>query len=154
MIKLGQTTRGTNHGCKYLWLVKNMQVFRNYDKKACYEVLAFNRGGWFVLYSGTLVDCIKFIGDEEIVESLEEDVKKETEKHYDDYTNVMEVKQDLNTRCGKKDNTIFAYNNAVAYNGDNVYSNELGAIAYQCKNYGNANVYKLEVESIEWKNRK
>lgn len=50
--------------------------------------------------------------------------------------------------------TIFAYNNAVAYNGDNVYSNELGAIAYQCKNYGNANVYKLEVESIEWKNRK
>lgn len=29
--------------------------------------------------------------------------------------------------------TIFAYNNAVAYNGDNVYSYELGAIAYQCK---------------------
>ena len=50
--------------------------------------------------------------------------------------------------------TIFAYNNAGAYNGDNVYSNEQGAIAYQNKNYGNANVYKLEVESIEWKNRK
>lgn len=50
--------------------------------------------------------------------------------------------------------TIFAYNNAVAYNVDNVYSNELGVIAYQCKNYGNANVYKVEVESIEWKNRK
>ena len=41
--------------------------------------------------------------------------------------------------------TIFAYN---------VYSNELGALAYQCKNYGNANVYKLEVETIKWKNRK
>ena len=50
--------------------------------------------------------------------------------------------------------TIFAYNNAVAYNGDNVYSDESGAIAYQCKNYGNANVYKVEVEKIEWKNRK
>lgn len=40
-----------------------------------------------------------------------------------------------------------------AYNGDNVYSNELGALAYQCKNYGNANVYKLDVETIKWKNR-
>lgn len=50
--------------------------------------------------------------------------------------------------------TIFAYNNAVAYNGDHVYSHEQGAIAYQLKNYGNANVYKLEVEKIEWKNRK
>ena len=50
--------------------------------------------------------------------------------------------------------TIFAYNNAVALNGNNVYSNELGALAYQCKNYGNANVYKLDVETIKWKNRK
>lgn len=50
--------------------------------------------------------------------------------------------------------TIFAYNNAIAYNGDNVYSDDLGAIAYQCKNYGNANVYKVDVEKIEWKNRK
>ena len=50
--------------------------------------------------------------------------------------------------------TIFAYNNAVAYNGDNVYSDESGAIAYQCKNYGNANIYKVDVEKIEWKNRK
>lgn len=50
--------------------------------------------------------------------------------------------------------TIFAYNNAVAFNGDNVYSNEPGALAYQCKNYGNANVYKLDVETIGWKNRK
>lgn len=49
--------------------------------------------------------------------------------------------------------TIFAYNNAVAFNGNNVYSNELGALAYQCKNYGNANVYKLDVETIKWKNR-
>lgn len=77
MVKLGQTTRGTNHGYKYLWLVKNMQVYRNYDKKACYEVLAFNRNGWSVLYSGTLVDCRKFIGNEEIVESLEEDTKRQ-----------------------------------------------------------------------------
>lgn len=77
MVKLGQTTRGTNHGCKYLWLVKNMQVYRNYDKKACYEVLAFNCNGWFVLYSGTLVDCKKFIGNEKIVESLEEDTKRQ-----------------------------------------------------------------------------
>lgn len=77
MVKLGQTTRGTNHGCKYLWLVKNIQVYRNYDKKACYEVLAFNCNGWFVLYSGTLVDCRKFIGNEEIVESLEEDTKRQ-----------------------------------------------------------------------------
>lgn len=29
-----------------------------------------------------------------------------------------------------------------------------GALAYQCKNYGNANVYKLDVETIGWKNRK
>lgn len=50
--------------------------------------------------------------------------------------------------------TILAYNNAVAYNGDNVYSNEIGSIEYQRKNYGNANVYKVEVENIEWKNRK
>lgn len=50
--------------------------------------------------------------------------------------------------------TIFAYNNVVAFNGNNVYSNELGALEYQCKNYGNANVYKLDVETIKWKNRK
>ena len=49
--------------------------------------------------------------------------------------------------------TIFAYNNAVAFNGDNVFSNELGALAYRGKNYGNANVYKLDVETIKWKNR-
>ena len=47
--------------------------------------------------------------------------------------------------------TIFAYNNAVAYNGDNVYSDELGAIAYQCKNYGNANIYKVDVEKLSGK---
>ena len=50
--------------------------------------------------------------------------------------------------------TIFAYNSAVAHNGDTVYSNEQGSIEYQRRNYGNANIYKLEVESIEWKNRK
>ena len=115
MVKLGQTTRGTNHGCKYLWLVKNMQVFRNYDKKACYEVLAFNRDGWSVLYRGTLVDCRKIIGNEEIVE---EDIKREREeiaetkivecaKGNDIFDgcktvkDVMEVKQELNSRFGK-----------------------------------------------------
>ena len=131
MVKLGQTTRGTNHGCKYLWLVKNMQVYRNYDKKACYEVLAFNCNAWFVLYSGTLVDCKKFIANEEIVESLEEDTKRQkkevstvetseveesTEDHneYDEISDlhestdrdrnkeVMEVKQELNARFGKE----------------------------------------------------
>lgn len=78
---------------------------------------------------------------------------KETKK------SVLEVMQCMmcpadreGNRCGGY--TIFAYNNAVAFNGDNVYSNELGALAYQCKNYGNANVYKLDVETIGWKNRK
>jgi hypothetical protein len=47
--------------------------------------------------------------------------------------------------------TIFAYNNAVAYNGDNVYNNELGSIAYQSKNYGNANIYKVDVEKLNGK---
>lgn len=94
MVKLGQTTSGKNHGCKYLWLVKNMQVFRNYDKKACYEVLAFNGAGWFVLYSGTLVDCRKFIGNEEIIESIEE-----YSKHYDDYTSEEDCKE--NAECAK-----------------------------------------------------
>lgn len=119
MVKIGQTTRGTNHGCKYLWLVKNMHVFRNYDKKACYEVLAFNRDAWFVLYSGTLVDCRKFIGNEEIVESLEEDTKinreetadtngeditenTEPEETEETVKDVMEVKQELNRRFGKE----------------------------------------------------
>lgn len=35
-----------------------------------------------------------------------------------------------------------------------VRSKTFPGIAYQCKNYGNANVYKLEVEKIKWKNRK
>ena len=57
-------------------------------------------------------------------------------------------------KCKGAGYTIFAYNNAVAYNGNHVYSHKQGAIAYQCKNYGNANIYKVDVEKIEWKNRK
>ena len=33
MIKLGQTTTGTNKGVKLLWLVKDMAIYRNYSKK-------------------------------------------------------------------------------------------------------------------------
>lgn len=33
MIKLGQTTTGTSKGVKYLWLVKDMSIYKNYSKK-------------------------------------------------------------------------------------------------------------------------
>lgn len=67
MIKLGQTTTGTNHNVKYLWLVKNMDVYRNWSKKECYQVLAFNGNGWFTMFGGTLKNCRKFIGNEIVV---------------------------------------------------------------------------------------
>ena len=67
MIKLGQTTTGTSHNVKYLWLVKNMNVYRNWSKKECYQVLAFNGNGWFTMFSGTLKNCRKFIGNETVV---------------------------------------------------------------------------------------
>ena len=67
MIRLGETTTGTHKGVKYLWLVKNMGVYRNYSKKECYEVLAFNGNGWFTVYGGTLKACREFIGEEKVV---------------------------------------------------------------------------------------
>lgn len=67
MIRLGDTTTGKNHDVKYLWLVKNMDVYRKYSKKECYQVMAFNGNGWWTMYGGTLKDCRKFIGDEKTV---------------------------------------------------------------------------------------
>ena len=49
--------------------------------------------------------------------------------------------------------TIFAYNNAIAYNGDNIYNDILGAYAYINKDYGKANKYKIDVNRIKWKNK-
>lgn len=67
MIRLGQTTTGTSKGVKYLWLVKDMNVYRNWSKKECYAVMAFNGNGWFTMMSGTLAKCRAFIGNEAIV---------------------------------------------------------------------------------------
>lgn len=67
MIKLGQTTTGKNHNVKYLWLVKDMNIFRNYSKKECYVVMAFNGKGWWSMFSGTLKACRDFIGNETVV---------------------------------------------------------------------------------------
>lgn len=67
MTRLGQTTTGKNHGVKYLWLVKNMNVYRNYSKKECYQVLAFNGNGWWTMFNGTLKACREFIGNETVV---------------------------------------------------------------------------------------
>ena len=50
--------------------------------------------------------------------------------------------------------TIFAYNNAIAYNGDNIFTNIQGAYAYISKDYGEANKHKIDVNNIKWKNRK
>lgn len=68
MIRLGQTTTGTHKGVKYLWLVKNMNVYRKYSKKECYQVLAFNGNGWWTMFGGTLKECRSFIGNETVVE--------------------------------------------------------------------------------------
>ena len=67
MIRLGQTTTGKRHGVKYLWLVKDMPTYRNYSKKECYVVMAFNGNGWWHMYSGTLKKCRDFIGEESVV---------------------------------------------------------------------------------------
>lgn len=64
MIKLGQTTTGKRHGVKYLWLLKDMGIYRNYSKKECYVVMAFNGNGWWTMFNGTLKQCRQFIGDE------------------------------------------------------------------------------------------
>lgn len=68
MLKLGQTTTGTAHGVKYLWLVKDMRIYRNCDKKRCYAVMGLKGSGWWTLYNGTLADCRKYIGNETVVE--------------------------------------------------------------------------------------
>ena len=68
MIRLGQTTTGLTKGVKYLWLVKNLNVYRKYSKTECYEVLAFNDNGWWPMFSGTLKACRDFIGNESGVE--------------------------------------------------------------------------------------
>lgn len=68
MIKLGQTTTGKKYGVKYLWLVKDMEIYRKYSKKECYVVCAFNGNGWWSMFNGTLKACRDFIGDEEIID--------------------------------------------------------------------------------------
>lgn len=67
MIKLGQMTTGKNHNVKYLWLTKNMEIYRKYSKTECYTVLAFNGNGWWTMYDGTLKACRQFIGNETVV---------------------------------------------------------------------------------------
>lgn len=67
MIKLGQTTTGTGKGVKYLWLVKDMGIYRNYSKRECYVVQASNGHGWWAMYNGTLKQCRDFIGNETVV---------------------------------------------------------------------------------------
>ena len=49
---------------------------------------------------------------------------------------------------------IFAYNNAISYNGDNLFNDISGAYAYINKEYGRANKYKIDVNNIKWKNGK
>lgn len=67
MIRLGQTTTGTAKKVKYLWLVKDMNIYRNFSKKECYCVMAFNGNGWWHMFNGTLKACREFIGDEQVV---------------------------------------------------------------------------------------
>lgn len=67
MIKLGQSTTGTSKGVKYLWLVKDMSIYKNYSKKECYVVMAFNGKGWWNMFNGTLKACREFIGNETVV---------------------------------------------------------------------------------------
>lgn len=67
MIKLGQTTTGAGKGVKYLWLVKDMNIYERYSKSECYVVMAFNGNGWWSMYSGTLKKCRAFIGAETVV---------------------------------------------------------------------------------------
>lgn len=68
MIKLGQTTTGKTKGVKYLWLLKDMETYRNYSKKECYVVMAFNGNGWWIMFNGTLKSCREFMKGNEIVE--------------------------------------------------------------------------------------
>ena len=67
VIKLGTTTTGATKGVKYLWLVKDLQIYRNYSKKECYCVMAFNGNGWWHMFNGTLKECRAFMKGNEIV---------------------------------------------------------------------------------------
>ena len=67
MIRLGNTTTGTTKGVKYLWLVKDMNLYRNYSKTHCYVVQAFNGNGWWSMFSGTLKECREFMKGNEVV---------------------------------------------------------------------------------------
>ena len=69
MIRLGQTTTGAGRGMTYLWLVKDMGIYKKYSKKECYVVMGWKKEnhGWMTMYNGTLSQCRKFIGDEKVV---------------------------------------------------------------------------------------
>ena len=67
MYKLGTTTKGTTKGVKYLWLVKDLAIYRNYSKERCYCVMAFNGNGWWHMFNGTLKECRAFMKGNEIV---------------------------------------------------------------------------------------
>lgn len=69
MIKLGTTTTGHTKGMKYLWLVKDLKIYRTYSKTHCYVVMGFHPKyhGWCTLYNGTLKECRAFMaGNEEV----------------------------------------------------------------------------------------
>lgn len=70
MIKLGQTTTGTSHNVRYLWLIKN-KALKKYTNKI-YVVMAFNGNGWYEMYSGTLKECREFMGSETVIQIQEE----------------------------------------------------------------------------------
>ena len=63
MIKLGDTTTGTTKGFKYLWLVKDLSIYRNWSKTKCYVVMGFKpeNKGWMTLYNGTLKECRQYM---------------------------------------------------------------------------------------------
>ena len=69
MVKLGQTTTGTSKGVKYLWLVRDLGLYKHPEfRKECYVVMAFNGNGWWTMFNGTLKQCRDFIGNETVVE--------------------------------------------------------------------------------------
>ena len=69
MIRLGQTVTGTGRGVTYMWLLKDMNIYRKYSKKECYVVLGWKKefSGWRTMYNGTLSQCRAFIGKEVVV---------------------------------------------------------------------------------------
>lgn len=69
MIRLGNTTTGKTKGMTYLWLVKDMSIYRSYSKKLCYVVMGWKKenGGWMTLFNGTLKQCREYMKGEEVV---------------------------------------------------------------------------------------